>query len=182
MLAVFKCPEMLRTLLALGLALAASTCLIFADVPQPSHAFSMCFASARPHTRGTHSRLVLHSQAPNATRPRLPTQLEAARPRLPMQVQADVRRHDRILVELLSALLQTDDVALLERDARAMGVAYLDTNFSMCRRPLLLRQSVREIMGRHDIPFAPLERKWTPVARNHSVHDTPPSGFLDEDA
>jgi hypothetical protein len=61
-----------------------------------------------------------------------------------------------------------------------MGVAYLDTNFSMCRPPLLLRQSVRQIMQRYDLSIAPLERKWTPVPGNHTLSRHPPPGFLDE--
>jgi hypothetical protein len=85
-----------------------------------------------------------------------------------------------MLVELMSTILQTDDITLLDRDTQAMGVAYLDTNFSMCRWPLLLRQSVRHIMQRYDLSIAPLERKWTPVPGNHTRFRRPPHVFLDE--
>lgn len=155
---------MLATLLALGLALATSAA---ADAPHDStRAFTAVTVLDRT-PRATHARPAIHLHAQNATRPRLP-------------VEVDVRRHERMLVELMSAILQTDDITLLERDTQAMGVAYLDTNFSMCRRPLLLRQSVRQIMHRYDVPMAPLERKWTRVPGNHTLSRQTPPGFLDE--
>ncbi|MEI6355499.1 MAG: hypothetical protein WCP53_00175 [Verrucomicrobiota bacterium] len=114
----------------------------------------------------------MHAQ--NATRAR-PAGMHAQNATL-AQIPVDGRRHERMLVELFSALLQTDDVGLLERDAQAMGVAYLDANFSMCRPPLLLRQSVRAIMQRYGLALVPLERKWTPVPLNQSQA---PPGLLD---
>ena len=151
---------MIRALLALGLALAAAAAA-FAPVHTARDAHGGTCG-----TCGACSRPAMHLHAQNATRPRVL-----------VQIPVDGQRHERMLVELFSALLQTDDIALLERDAQAMGVAYLDTNFSMCRRPLLLRQSVRKIMQRYDLALAPLERTWTPVQRNQS--QTPPPGFLD---
>lgn len=85
-----------------------------------------------------------------------------SRPRL--HPHFDTRRQERILNEFFSALLQADDVALLEREAQGMGLTYLDTNFTMCRRPVLLRNSVTDIMSKYGMPLTPLERKWTPVA------------------
>ena len=89
-----------------------------------------------------------------------------SRPRL--HPHFETRRQERILNEFFSVLLQADDVALLEREAHTMGLTYLDTNFTMCRRPVLLRNSVREIMQKYSMPVIPLERKWSPV-----VHEPP---------
>jgi hypothetical protein len=89
------------------------------------------------------------------------------RPRL--HPHHETRRQERILAEFFSALLEADDLALLERETKAMGVAYLDTNFSMCRRPMLLRSSVREIMQKYSMPFTPVERKWKPVDDDHML-------------
>ena len=157
---------MARTLLALALVLAANT---HANAAHDStHAFtSVAVLDRRP--RGSTSHPALHLHAQNATRPRLP-----AKP------PVDARRHERMLVELFSALLQTDDITLLERDAQAMGVAYLDTNFSMSRPPLLLRQSIRQIMQRYSLTVEPLERKWTPVPRNTTRSRGPPPCLFDE--
>jgi hypothetical protein len=155
---------MIRTVLVL-LALSTSAAT---DAPHDStHAFTSAALLDRS-PRSTNSRPAIHLHAQNATR------------RLPVLIPVDGRRHEHMLVELMSAILQTDDITLLERDAQAMGVAYLDTNFSMCRPPLLLRQSIRQIMQRYDLSIAPLERKWTPVPGNHTLFRQPPPGFLDE--
>jgi len=89
-------------------------------------------------------------------------------------------RHERMLVELFSALLQADDIALLEREAHGMGVVYLDYNFSMSRAPLLLRNSVLELMRRYDLRLIPVERKWNPVPGNHTVRQDPQTDFYKE--
>ena len=163
-----------RALGALGLALLALarvSCVFVPFVPfvppcpadalhGSKHAFTAATVLRRapPRTDSHNSPPSLHLHAQNATRPRLP-----------VHAPVDARRHERMLVELMSAILQTDDVTLLERDAQAMGVAYLDTNFTMCRPPLLLRNSVRDIMHRYDLPMIPLERKWTRVPGNETV-------------
>lgn len=136
-----------RALVALGLALLALACVSCVFVP--------CLLPAPKRSR-------------SAARMRASEQ--RAELRRPQRTQPDKPdRHERMLVELLSALLQTDDLTLLERDTQAMGVAYLDTNFTMCRPPLLLRQSVRDIMRRYHLAMLPLERKWTRVPGNESV-------------
>jgi len=89
----------------------------------------------------------------------------------------DARRQERILAEFFSELLQADDVALLEREAQAMGLAYLDTNFTMGRRPRLLRNSVRDLMHKYSLPLTPVERKWTPLSPDTSP-DIPRPEFL----
>jgi len=150
---------MIRALLALGLALAAAAA---AFAPVHTTRATPCGACSRPAMqRPRRSRPAMHLHAHNETLAQIPV---------------DGRRHERMLVELFSALLQTDDIGLLERDAQAMGVAYLDANFSMCRPPLLLRQSVRAIMQRYGLALVPLERKWTPVPLNQSQA---PPGLLD---
>lgn len=145
---------MARMLLTLALLLAANTHAHAAN--DGTHAFTSAAVLDRTPRRST-SHPALHLHAQNATRPRLP----ATPP-------VDAQRHERMLVELFSALLQTDDITLLERDAQAMGVAYLDTNFSMCRPPMLLRQSIRDIMRRYDLAMLPIQRKWRVVPPNHT--------------
>jgi hypothetical protein len=155
------------------LALARVSCVVVPFVPPcptdalhgSTHAFTTATVVRRAPPR-TDSRPAHHLHAENATRPRPP-----------VQAPVDARRHERILVELMSAILQTDDVTLLDRDTQVMGVAYLDTNFTMCHPPLLLRNSVRDIMHRYDLSMIPLERKWTRVPDNETV-DTIDDEFL----
>jgi len=177
------------TLAALGLALAALAASAPPPVPRddarafvavpPLHGVAR---STHTHTHTptpTHARAEKLPRAPpwhnNATRPRPPpADDDTAAP------AARRDRHERMLVELFSALLQADDVALLEREAHGMGFVYLDSNFSMFRAPLLLRNSVRELMHRYDLPMIPVERKWNPVPGNHTVRQDPQTDFYKE--
>ena len=80
-------------------------------------------------------------------------------------VQAEIKtqRVENMLVDLFSVVLQADDCALLERQTHGIGQVYLDTSFNMSRQPFLLRNGVREIMSKYNLPLRPLERKWNPV-------------------
>jgi hypothetical protein len=155
-----------RALLALGLALLALACASCVFVP---------FVPLRelPAPRRARSAAPMCVSEELAELPQPLRRQQRTKPdrheRMLAQIPVSEKRHERMLVELFSALLQTDDLTLLERDAQAMGVAYLDTNFTMCRPPLLLRQSVRDIMRRYDLAMLPLERKWTRVPGNGSV-------------
>jgi hypothetical protein len=75
--------------------------------------------------------------------------------------EANTRRVEDMLTDLIAVLIHADDCTLLERQTQDMGAVYLDTNFTMSRPPLLLRAGVREIMGRYNLPLRPVERKWT---------------------
>jgi hypothetical protein len=160
---------MRRALVALGLtllALAPVSCVFVPFVPP-------CPLDASTRSR---SAALMRASEQNSQLPQPPRRHVRQWP--PLQTNATrLDRPERMLVELLSALLQTDDVTLLERDTQAMGVAYLDTNFTMCRPPLLLRNSVRDIMHRYGLPMIPLERKWTRVPGNKTV-DTIDAEFL----
>jgi len=149
-----------RALLALGLALLALACAscVFVPFPHSLHLPAPRRASSAAPMRASEEL----AELPQRTKP-------DRHKRMLAQIPVSEKRHERMLVELFSALLQTDDLTLLERDTQAMGVAYLDTNFTMCRRPLLLRQSVRDIMRRYDLAMLPLERKWTRVPGNKTV-------------
>jgi hypothetical protein len=162
-----------RALVALGLALLAlapASCVFVPFVPPCPVDVSRLSRSAAL-MRASEQNSQLPPQLPQPPR-------RHVRQWPPLQTNATrLDRPERMLVELLSALLQTDDVTLLERDTQAMGVAYLDTNFTMCRPPLLLRNSVRDIMHRYGLPMIPLERKWTRVPGNETV-DTIDAEFL----
>jgi hypothetical protein len=150
---------MARAAFALSLALLALVLVAHAHKDNPSHAF-VCslpppiLPGLRDATRADVCQSCLGTPWPvyrgNVTRPRL-------------YPHHETRRQERILNEFFSALLDADDIALVERNAQGMGLAYLDTNFTMCRRPLLIRNSVRNIMSKYGMPVVPVERKWTPV-------------------
>lgn len=82
------------------------------------------------------------------------------------QVEIKNHRVENMLCDLFSVLLHADDCALLERQARGIGEIYIDTGFNMSRQPFLLRNGVREIVGKYNVPLRPLERKWTVVESN----------------
>lgn len=76
-------------------------------------------------------------------------------------------RLENALADLCAAVLQADDVGLLEQHAAGMGPVYMDGSFEMSRRPLMLRAVVRDVMARYDLPTRPVERKW--LSGNHSA-------------
>jgi hypothetical protein len=86
--------------------------------------------------------------------------------------EINTRRVENMLTDFFSALIHADDCTLLERQTQGMGSVYLDTNFSMSRKPLLLRTGVREIMSKYNLPLRPVERKWTPSPYNESTPAT----------
>jgi hypothetical protein len=64
------------------------------------------------------------------------------------------------------AVLQADDIGLLEQHAAGMGPIYQDGSFNMSSGPLMLRAAVRDVMQRYELPARPVERKW--LSGNHS--------------
>ena len=76
-------------------------------------------------------------------------------------------RLENALAELCAAVLQADDVGLLEQHAAGMGRVFMDGSFNMSRGPLMLRAAVRDVMVRYDLPARPVERKW--LSGNHSL-------------
>ena len=88
--------------------------------------------------------------------------------------EINTRRVENMLADLFSALMHADDCTLLERQTQGMGSVYLDGNFSMSRPPLLLRQGVREIMAKYNLPLRPVERKWKPSTYNDNKTDNEP--------
>jgi hypothetical protein len=74
--------------------------------------------------------------------------------------EINTRRVENILADFFATLMHADDCTLLERQTQGMGVVYLDANFSMSRRPFLLRSGVREIMSKYHLELRPVERRW----------------------
>lgn len=155
---------MARAIAALGLALLALALAVRAHQSQQPRAFALSPPpELMPGLRVSHTHADTCLASHGTPWPSYSANYSRPRPRL--HPHYDTRRQERILTELFSVIMQADDVALLEREAGNMGLAYLDTNFSMCRRPVLLRNQVRDIMSKYGLPIIPLERKWTPVNR-----------------
>jgi hypothetical protein len=157
-----------RALVALGLALVALA-LAYASAHKPTKTHAFVCTPPPDILPGLRQSKLARTDTCLTNRgtpwPTNQANVTLNRPRL--HTYCDSRRQERILAEFFSALLDADDLALLERETQAMGVAYLDTNFSMCRRPLLLRSSVRYLMQKYSLPTIPLERKWTPVTTEY---------------
>jgi hypothetical protein len=47
-------------------------------------------------------------------------------------------RLENVVAELCAAVLQTDDIGLLEQHSAGMGRVYMDGGFNMSRRPLIV--------------------------------------------
>jgi hypothetical protein len=87
--------------------------------------------------------------------------------------EINTRRVENMLTDFFAALIHADDCTLLERQTQGMGSVYLDTNFSMSRPPMLLRNGVREIMSKYNVPLRPIERKWKPSAYDNTTDNEP---------
>ena len=73
---------------------------------------------------------------------------------------------EAMLQELCDVILLCDDVALAEREALKIGPIFMDTSFSMYRKPRLLRQETQYLMHRHGKRAAwPNRVRWRVVCR-----------------
>ena len=84
-------------------------------------------------------------------------------------------RLENVVAELCAAVLQADDIGLLEQHSAGMGRVYMDGGFNMSRRPLMLRAAVREVMARYEVPLRPVTHQW--LSGNHS--ESLPGGRVD---
>lgn len=68
---------------------------------------------------------------------------------------------EALVSELCVALVDCDDLKLLEKETAKIGPIFMDTGFTMSRHPMLLRTRVRDIVQRYNAGGMHLERKWT---------------------
>ena len=80
-----------------------------------------------------------------------------------LRLERRVRVLERALSDVCGALLQCDDLAMLERQTAGIGDVFLDGNFNATRRPRLLRRCVRDIMRDAGLEPTPLMHSWVPV-------------------
>lgn len=64
------------------------------------------------------------------------------------------------LAAVFSCLLHCDDIALLERQASAIGDIYLDSGFTSTRKPRMLRQEIKSIAQAQGILPKPIMHSW----------------------
>jgi len=83
-----------------------------------------------------------------------------------MKLERTVGGLKHVVVELCSALLYCDDVALMERQARRVWDIYLDADFETIRRPRMLRQEVMSMMNKNNMSTKPLMYTWQNVRGN----------------
>ena len=72
------------------------------------------------------------------------------------------------LAAVFACLLHCDDIALLERQASAIGDIYMDSGFTSTRKPRMLRQEIKGIAQAQGIQPKPIMHKW------HYRAPTPP--------
>jgi len=86
-----------------------------------------------------------------------------------MKLERTVCGLENIVVELCSALMYCDDVALMERQARRVGDIYLDADFETIRRPRMLREEVMSMMKKNNMTAKPLMYTWQNVRGNNRL-------------
>jgi len=98
----------------------------------------------------------------------LPQPSERERTDVPLlRLERRVRVLERALSDVCGALLQCDDLAMLERQTAGIGDVYLDSNFNATRRFRLFRRCVRDIMRDAGLEPTPLMHSWVTVGMGH---------------
>ena len=135
-----------RSIGVLDLALLALTLVAYAHKSKQTRAFALTpeLTSGLGESLGRADTCLASHGTPWPT-----YDSNVSRPRL--HPHFDTRRQERILNEFFSVLLESDDVALLEREVSVMDPTYLDTNFSMSpsRAPPLQRPRHQVQNARH---------------------------------
>jgi len=78
---------------------------------------------------------------------------------------------EQALADVCGALVYSDDLALLEREACRMGQVFLDGGFNSSRTPTLLRRQLLRVLAERNMVATPPMHAWTPVKHL----DAPPS-------
>ena len=76
------------------------------------------------------------------------------------RLRRDVKRLERLVAEICGALVYSDDVALMERSAAALGPIYRDASFSASRRPVFARRAVECVLAARGLVATPPVRAW----------------------
>ena len=71
-----------------------------------------------------------------------------------------VSRLETLIHELCSAMVYSDDVALMEREMLQAGAVHMDLSSNLTRQPILLRRVVSDIARKHGQPASPPAHNW----------------------
>ena len=117
---------------------------------------------------GVASMQCLPDRRPCAQDTLLSRPFEKERSDMPLiRLERRVRVLERALSDVCGALVQCDDLALLERETAGMGDVFMDTSFNASRSPRYLRRCVRDIMRDAGLEPTPLMYSWVPVKRQY---------------
>ena len=72
---------------------------------------------------------------------------------------------ENMILELCTALVESDDIKLSERETSKIGIIFLDSNLTMSRTPIFLRTQVMKIVEKHEEKRKNIKKKWTPTSR-----------------
>jgi len=87
-----------------------------------------------------------------------------------MRLERRVSALESTLHDVCSALVMSDDVALMERQAVSIGDIYRDWSFNTARRPRVLRQEIMRAMHKNNMNVQPLMYTWHPISRLPRAH------------
>lgn len=71
-----------------------------------------------------------------------------------------VSRLETLVHELCSAIVYSDDMALMEREMLQAGAVHMDLSSNLTRQPVLLRRVVSDIARKHGQPASPPAHNW----------------------
>ena len=83
-----------------------------------------------------------------------------------------IDRLERVINDICIALTDSDDIKLNERETGRIGDIFMDTSFTMIRKPTLLRSQVLHIMHKYSMSGEHIPRVWNHVNSSaYSVRD-----------
>jgi len=75
-------------------------------------------------------------------------------------LRSRVLRLETILRDICGAVVHSDDIALLEREAAGVGKIFRDGSFTESRKPLFARVAIQSVLNKHGIVAAPPMHSW----------------------
>jgi len=87
---------------------------------------------------------------------------------------------EKMVEDLCGALLYSDDLSLLERNAAAMGSVYRDGSFTESREPVFARNRVESVLQTYGVFARPQPHRWVHLAHLNISNQATPQNMSPE--